>query len=48
VLDVIMLAVTEDATNRLEYKDLLSGAGFKLERIVATHSQYSIIEAIVI
>jgi hypothetical protein len=49
VLDVIMLAVTGGRERTaLEYKDLLSGAGFKLERIVATHSQYSIIEAIVI
>ena len=49
VLDVIMLAVTGGRERTAsEYKDLLSRAGFKLERIVTTASQYSIIEAVVI
>jgi hypothetical protein len=49
VLDVIMLAVTGGRERTpSEYNDLLSRAGFKLERITATPSQYSIIEAVVI
>jgi hypothetical protein len=49
VLDVIMLAVTGGRERTAsEYKDLLWRAGFRLERIVTTYSQYSIIEAIVI
>jgi len=49
VLDVIMLAVTggQERTPS-EYKALLSRAGFRLERIIATPSQYSIIETVVI
>jgi hypothetical protein len=49
VLDVIMLAVTggQERTPS-EYEALLTRAGFRLERIIATPSQYSIIEAVVI
>lgn len=46
VLDVIMLAVTGGRERTpSEYEALLSRAGFRLERIIPTHSQYSIIEA---
>jgi len=49
VLDVIMLAVTGGRERTpSEYKDLLSRAGFRFERIIPTPSQYSIIEAFVI
>jgi hypothetical protein len=49
VLDVIMLAVTggQERTPS-EYEALLSGAGFRLERMITTPSQYSIIEAVVV
>jgi hypothetical protein len=49
VLDVIMLAVTggQERTPS-EYEALLTRAGFRLERIIATPSQYSIMEAVVI
>lgn len=47
VLDVIMLAVTGGRERTpSEYKALLSRAGFRFERIIATPSQYSIIEAV--
>ena len=46
VLDVIMLAVTGGRERTpSEYEALLSRAGFRLERVIATPSQYSIIEA---
>jgi hypothetical protein len=46
VLDVIMLAVTGGRERTpSEYKALLSRTGFRLERIIPTPSQYSIIEA---
>ena len=49
VLDVIMLAVTGGRERTpSEYKALLSRAGFRLERVITTPSQYSIIEAAVI
>jgi hypothetical protein len=49
VLDVIMLAVTGGRERTPpEYKALLARAGFSLERIITTPSQYSIIEAVVI
>lgn len=49
VLDVIMLAVTGGRERTpSEYKNLLSRAGCRLERIIATPSQYSMIEAVVI
>ncbi len=46
VLDVIMLAVTGGRERTpSEYEALLSKSGFRLERIIPTRSQYSIIEA---
>jgi hypothetical protein len=49
VLDIIMLAVTGGRERTAsQYQDLLSRAGFRLERIITTPSQYSIIEAVVI
>lgn len=46
VLDVIMLAVTGGRERTpAEYEALLSPSGFRLERIIPTQSQYSIIEA---
>ena len=49
VLDVIMLAVTGGRERTpSEYEALLSRTGFRLERIIPTHSQYSIIEAIAV
>jgi hypothetical protein len=46
VLDVIMLAVTGGRERTpSEYEALLSRAGFRLERVITTSSQYSIIEA---
>lgn len=49
VLDVIMLAVTGGKERTpSEYEALLSHAGFRSERIIPTHSQYSIIEAVAI
>jgi hypothetical protein len=49
VLDVIMLAVTggQERTPS-EYEALLAPAGYRLERIIPTPSQYSIIEAVVV
>ncbi|MCA1602996.1 MAG: acetylserotonin O-methyltransferase [Acidobacteria bacterium] len=49
VLDVIMLAVTggQERTPS-EYEALLAPARFRLERIITTPSQYSIIEAVVV
>jgi hypothetical protein len=49
VLDIIMLAVTGGRERTpSEYNELLSRAGFSLERIIKTPSQYSIIETVVI
>ena len=49
VLDVVMLAVTGGRERTpSEYEALLSRAGFRLERVIPTPSQYSIIEAVVI
>ena len=46
VLDIIMLAVTGGRERTpSEYETLLSKSGFRLEKIVPTRSQYSIIEA---
>jgi hypothetical protein len=47
-LDVIMLAITggRERTAR-EYATLLNGAGFRLERVIPTRSQHSIVEAVV-
>jgi hypothetical protein len=48
-LDVIMLAVTGGRERtRTQYAGLLSAAGLRLERVVATRSEYSIIEAVVV
>lgn len=48
VLDIIMLAVTGGRERTpSEYKALLTRAGFRLEKIIPTPSQYSIIEAVV-
>jgi hypothetical protein len=47
-LDIIMLAVTGGRERTpSEYEALLEAAGFRLERIVPTPSQYSIVEATV-
>lgn len=49
VLDVIMLAVTGGRERTpAEYGALLSRAGFNLQRIIPTPSQYSIIEAVAV
>jgi hypothetical protein len=49
VLDVIMLAVTGGRERtRSEYEALLASEGFRLERIIETPSQYSVIEAAVV
>lgn len=46
VLDVIMLGVTGGRERTpAEYAALLEGAGFRFERVVPTHSPYSIVEA---
>jgi hypothetical protein len=47
LLDIIMLAVTGGRERtKSEYEALLSSAGFRLEQIFATPSQYSIVEAV--
>jgi hypothetical protein len=47
-LDVIMLAVTGGRERtRTSYAALLAAAGLHLERVVATRSEYSIVEAVV-
>lgn len=49
VLDIIMLAVTGGRERTpSEYNELLSRTGFRLERIIKTPSQYSIIETTII
>jgi hypothetical protein len=49
VLDVIMLAVTGGRERTApEYAQLLGAAGFRLERVVPTLSQVSILEAVAI
>jgi hypothetical protein len=48
-LDVIMLAVTGGRERtRTQYTALLSAAGLRLERVLATRSEYSLIEAVVV
>jgi hypothetical protein len=48
MLDIIMLAVTGGRERtRGEYEGLLASAGFRLERIIQTASQYSLVEAVV-
>lgn len=45
--DIIMLAVTGGRERTAsEYEALLDSAGFRLEQVVATPSQYSIVEAV--
>ena len=47
VLDIVMLAVTGGRERTIsEYDSLLGAAGFRLERVMATPTQYSIIEAV--
>src|SRR5688572_8863315 len=47
VLDIIMLAVTggRERTSS-EYEALLKSAGFRLERVIATPSHFSVVEAV--
>ena len=48
MLDVIMLAVTGGRERtRTEYERLLASTGFRLERVIQTVSQYSLVEAVV-
>jgi hypothetical protein len=48
-LDVIMLAVTGGRErSRSEYAALLERTGFRLERVLPTRSEYSIVEALVL
>jgi hypothetical protein len=45
-LDIIMLAVTGGKERtRTQYEHLLDAAGFGIERVIPTASQYSIVEA---
>jgi hypothetical protein len=47
LLDIIMLAVTGGRERTVaEYESLLGASGFRLERVVPTASQYSIVEAV--
>lgn len=47
-LDVIMLALTGGRERtRAQYGELLEAAGFRLERVIPTRSQHSIVEAVV-
>jgi len=46
-LDIIMLAVTGGKERtRTQYEQLLEVAGFGVERVISTESQYSIVEAV--
>jgi hypothetical protein len=48
-LDIIMLAVTGGRERtEAEYRALLAAAGFTLERVLPTRSQYSIVEAVAV
>jgi hypothetical protein len=48
-LDIIMLAVTGGRErSRAAYAALLAAAGLRLDRVVATRSEYSIVEAVVV
>lgn len=48
MLDIIMLAVTGGRERtRAEYEELLASTGFRLQRIIQTASQYSLVEAVV-
>jgi hypothetical protein len=47
-LDIIMLAVTGGRERtRAQHAALLSGSGLRLARVLPTHSEYSILEAVV-
>jgi hypothetical protein len=47
LLHIIMLAVTGGRElTKSEYEALLSSAGFRLDQILVTPSQYSIVEAV--
>lgn len=47
LLDIIMLAVTGGRERtRSQYEALLGSAGFRLQQVIATPSQYSIVEAV--
>jgi hypothetical protein len=47
VLDVVMLAVTGGRErSAAEYESLLKAAGFRLARVIPTHSQCAVIEAV--
>lgn len=49
MLDIIMLAVTGGRERtQIEYTTLLDAAGFRLERVTPTRSQYSIIDALAV
>jgi hypothetical protein len=49
ILDIVMLAVTGGRERtRSEYESLLASAGFRLERVIPTPSQYSVVEATVV
>jgi hypothetical protein len=46
VIDIIMLAVTGGRERTpSEYETLLQAAGFRLEGVIATNSQYSVVDA---
>jgi hypothetical protein len=48
-LDIIMLAVTGGRERtRTRYAELLADAGFRLEQVLATRSDYSIVEAVAV
>jgi len=48
-LDIIMLAVTGGRErSQSQYSALLAAAGFRLERVIPTRSEYSIVEATVV
>lgn len=47
IIDMIMLCLTEGGRERTEaeYREILRRSGFRLERVVATHSQVDVLEA---
>jgi hypothetical protein len=48
VLDVMMLAVTGGRERTpSQYEMLLAGAGFRIQRVIPTPSEYSVLEAAV-
>ena len=49
ILDILMLAVTGGRERTAsEYEALFAAAGFHLERVIPTPSQYSVVEAVVV